>query len=822
MNARRLVLAVLCATGASMLSGPQALAAEAPTIGEEWVTDVASGSATLTARIDPGGADTKYRFEYGTGAELKPVPEGEGDAGEGTEGVVVSVHVQGLLPETSYRFRAVATNSVTGVEGEERSFTTQPAGAGFALPDGRQYELVSPPEKDGAEILGIVGENASRVKGSPGGTAATQASEDGASVTYIASAPVGANSVGNHYSTQVFSTRGAGGWSSQDIATSQPNVSFEFGYGEEYRLFSADLSRALLQRAGASSEPSPAPEVHREVIGREDIFRRDSATGVFQTLLSEEEMTVHRLTTELMGATPDLAHVVFGTGPTYAGEVSELWEWSRRGTQLVSVLPGGEAATGFFPSERWHAISNDGTRVEWSSGSALFASDTATEKTATTEVDAVQGGGGSSGGGSFQVASSDGSRVFFSDSSELTSGASGGGLYMFGVADGKLTYIAAGANVIGADEAATSLYVTSPAVLTTTPNSREQVATEGQSNVYLLHEASAGSWSATFIATTEAGDPRVSRNGAYLTFMSQQSPTGYDNLDANSGQPDEEVYLYSAQANRLECASCNPTGARPVGVYDFGFEHFPSLTMDPTTAWTGHWLAALIPGFNENSVVRAGSGKDPLYQSRVLSDTGRLFFDSADALVPQDVNGREDVYEYEPEGVGSCAHAPGCVALISSGNGAEDSSFVDASASGADVFFTTQDQLAAEDRDSQSDMYDAHVCTAAEPCRSSAVSPSPCTTADQCRSAPAVQPGVFGAPASATFAGAGNPAPSSTTAVKPRQKTRTASQIRAEKLTKALRTCRRRYGSRRSARARCEAQARRNYGKAKTSGRRTK
>ena len=82
------------------------------------------------------------------------------------------------------------------------------------------------------------------------------------------------------------------------------------------------------------------------------------------------------------------------------------------------------------------------------------------------------------------------------------------------------------------------------------------------------------------------------------------------------------------------------------------------------------------------------SGAEELYQSRYLSDSGRLFFNSGDALVPQDVNGTWDVYEYEPEGVGSCGPAAasgsvvyrperetasgvvepaGCVGLISSG-----------------------------------------------------------------------------------------------------------------------------------------------------------
>ena len=70
---------------------------------------------------------------------------------------------------------------------------------------------------------------------------------------------------------------------------------------------------------------------------------------------------------------------------------------------------------------------------------------------------------------------------------------------------------------------------------------------------------------------------------------------------------------------------------------------------DLNAAWFERWLAANRPGLDRRRArVRA------LYQSRYLSDSGRLFFDSSDALVPQDANGTEDVYEYEPAGVGSC------------------------------------------------------------------------------------------------------------------------------------------------------------------------
>ena len=64
---------------------------------------------------------------------------------------------------------------------------------------------------------------------------------------------------------------------------------------------------------------------------------------------------------------------------------------------------------------------------------------------------------------------------------------------------------------------------------------------------------------------------RVSPDGRYLAFMSNRSLTGYDNVDANpaaKGARDEEVYLYDAATKLLLCASCNPNGQPPHGVFD--------------------------------------------------------------------------------------------------------------------------------------------------------------------------------------------------------------------------------------------------------------
>ena len=69
---------------------------------------------------------------------------------------------------------------------------------------------------------------------------------------------------------------------------------------------------------------------------------------------------------------------------------------------------------------------------------------------------------------------------------------------------------------------------------------------------------------------------QVSPNGEYLAFMSDRVLTGYDNEDVTSKHPGNgwtrRSILYDASTERLVCASCNPTGARPEGVDDLG-EH---------------------------------------------------------------------------------------------------------------------------------------------------------------------------------------------------------------------------------------------------------
>ncbi len=73
--------------------------------------------------------------------------------GAGTTNVVVTPQrLDGLSPGTVYHYRVVARSEVPDgsgtfeeFAGPDQTFTTQGSSTSFALPDGREWEQVSPP-----------------------------------------------------------------------------------------------------------------------------------------------------------------------------------------------------------------------------------------------------------------------------------------------------------------------------------------------------------------------------------------------------------------------------------------------------------------------------------------------------------------------------------------------------------------------------------------------------------------------------------------------------------------------------------------------------
>jgi len=832
-----------------------------PTVETESASNVTATGATLQAEINPRGANTEYRFEYGPCASrpmcTAPVPDGEVGSDFGIYSL--SLHPQDLRASTAYHFRVVAHNQFGTVTGEEHAFTTQSAGTATTLPDGRAWEMVSPPDKHGAQIYAI-SQNAGE-----GGV--IQASAGGNAITYVADAPTESEPAGYTNFSQLLSTLGENGWQSRDIAIPHDSATgISVGAGQEYRFFSEDLSQAAIQPFGAfmsslSAEASEQTSYLRSNYSDGDVTQL-CASSCYRPLVTGAPgyANVPARTSfggatggscppllicgpEFLDATPDLGHVLLRSRaqltsvPTVGEE--DLYEWSAGRLALVSVLPGGEAAHQPH-SEGRHALSDDGSRVVWSEGAGhLFLRDMRdVTKSKTVQLDAVQGGSGEGPvSPEFQFISSDGSRVFFTDEQKLTSDSgareSEPDLYECEIVEeaGKpqcklsdLTPAISGelasvqGSVLGASEDGSSVYFVANGALApgavkgTCTGEPGAEAVEEVCNLFVRRGATTSlvavvsgadwpDWNPT-LSPLSHQTARISPDGRWLVFMSQRELTGYDSHDALTGKPDEELYLYDANAGRLACASCNPTGSRPVGE-----EYRSGALYGGDRIWEdGTSLAADIPGWTPFR------GGEALYQSRFLSNSGRLFFNDRDALVPQDVNGTWDVYQYEPPGVGGCSlssvtfsqRSGGCVGLISSGGSIEESAFLDASASGDHVFFLTSARLSLQDYDTAVDVYDAQECTTDSPCpASSAVQPPPCTTGDSCKPAPSPQPDGLGAPASATFSGAGNVvARPSRALVRPRGLTR------QQKLARALRACQRKRGRQRSV---CQRHARARY-----------
>ena len=122
-----------------------------------------------------------------------PIPQA--DIGAGTTPVPLSNPVQGLQPETVYHYRVLARNALGQESGAEQTFTTSATGE-FVLPDDRQWQMVSPPQKQGS-LIEPIGEGF-----------VIQAAADGHAFTYVADAPIEAGPAGYAGEAQVFSARG--------------------------------------------------------------------------------------------------------------------------------------------------------------------------------------------------------------------------------------------------------------------------------------------------------------------------------------------------------------------------------------------------------------------------------------------------------------------------------------------------------------------------------------------------------------------------------------------------------------------------------------
>jgi DNA-binding beta-propeller fold protein YncE len=773
----------------------------APSVNSESVTSTGINSTTLHAEIDPHGFTTRFTFQYLTDAAYEAnesadrfagaaeAPIGGATIGGGAVGQAAAA-ISALLPETEYRFRVIATSECEGpgeppceTVGELSSFNTFPAETA-GLPDGRDYELVSPAEKHGGEVFPAEPDVASCYEckppsgGFPGPRSPMQSAPDGNAVVYEGfpfSLSEGAQFYNEYLSTRVSS----GGWHTTILSPPLPVGGAGYGIQD----FDATLSSDVLLQSGRTTALSPLAPA-----GYDNLYSQSVADpGAFSPLVTSAppNRTTEAFHLEYVGHSTDFTRQFFAANdalteaPDPGSGSSDLYESASGGLKLVNILPGnaavaaGSAFASVSPDR--HAISDDGSHVFWTAGGHLYV-----RENGETTVEIKHAG-------AFLTASSDGERVLLSDgclyevAAEACEDLTGG--------DGGFT------GLVGQSEDLSHVYFVDTAVLNGAEPEHNEQGVEpqsGKSNLYFWDEGQIhfvttlatnipqtngyASDTADWLEEPSLRTAEASPDGVWLAFTSYATLTGYSNFGPTCARdstgafvahaPCSEVFVYDSTTDGMRCVSCNPSGEPPLG----------------------------------SSTLRRIEGETKrMPQPRYLTDAGRLFFDSSDRLSPFDVNGRvEDVYEFEPQGIGDCQVAAGCVRLISPGSGAVDSNFLTMDESGANVFFTTRERLVLIDKDELIDLYDAR--------EGGGTTVDSETTHPECQGEacqPAVAPPNDSTPGSATFEGAGNVSSS------PKAKPKAKSLTRAQKLAKALKACR---GKPKRTRNACERAAHKRYG----------
>ncbi len=692
-----------------------------PTVAEESVSDVAAKSAELHALINPQGPLTRYFFQYldattfeeegESFANAEEVPLGGGVLGSGQVSLAASEVIGGLQPDTEYRYRVVAASNCSVSEsgkvceaaGAARSFHTFPVQAA-GLPDGRGYELVSPPRKYGGQVLPAdpLISSCAPLECKPGVPFQhfpMQSTADGEAIVYEGTrfSPGEGGVIENEYRAQ----RTDGGWVTVNLT---PSLMASKAVTLGYKVFDPSLSRGLF----AQKEPALMPDAPPGYI---DFYTQSTGNPLaLEPLMTVSNVTFQRpdslFKAEYAGASKDLSRVFFEANDALTSEAvdggevkNNLYEWSDGELHLVNFAPGdAETIVGAsFGSGKLfkegdlnaptpvftHAIADDGSHVFWSSETGQVY--VRIDGSLTRKVEDA---------GRFLTAAASGATVLLDN----------GCLYDVEekecedlTVDGEGIHRGGFLGLLGESKDLSHVYFIDTAVLTGSEESDQgEVAVEGKPNLYAYIDG-ATSYVATLLTGDSSSSKRIgdwkaspslrtaeaSPSGRYLAFLSQAPLTGFtENIgpcELGKGEvltvPCPEAFMYDSVEGDLICTSCNKSGASPLG---------------PT-------LLRLIQG---------ASGSMP--QPRYLTDSGRLYFDSRDSLVPADRNaGIEDVYQYEPMGLGGCNHEGGCVDLISAGREDADSNLVTIDETGDNVFFTTRDQLVPADEDDLIDLYDA-------------------------------------------------------------------------------------------------------------------
>jgi hypothetical protein len=831
--------------------GPDQIFTTLPLVEGVSFSEVGAHSATLSANLNVYGVPVTYHFEYGTTTAYGlSTPTAIADS---NESATVTAVIQGLSPGEEYHFRIVTGNEDSSETGIDNLFTALPVQI-QGLPDDREYEMVTPIDKEDAEIYVP---QAASTQNQAEGYATSRLNEvatDGNAVVYQGDPThdgAGESSGNGLGSAYVSRHSPEGGWSQASIQP--PGRRYTY-----YRGFTSSLSTGTLvsptenpeyEEPQLSGERTPSGYVcegkYEEYI---DMYRHPLATEGYQPLFTTIPT---RTPCEFTGYVPDSGSGKLSYFPVYAGasadmsqiffevndallggegavqrELSDdlkqeivngnqhadfLYDSGSEGPTLIDIAPDGKVVPnatfgaphllgvqpGGNPSDFSHVISSDSSRVFWSA----LEGEGANQSAAALYVRENPAQPQSPVNGQDEcTVSTDACTI------QIDKAVGGEGRFWTASSDGSRAFFTKGGlyeyevNSIGGHPGTlTDLTpgVEVQAVVGTSENGSYLYYVDGANKLYMLHEGENG-WEAPVpIATLSSQDGGEVQPIEGLGTLSTNSGGYAGDWVPDIGQRTAEI---TADGEGLAFMSDQPLMAQ--GFSD-GYRNDGEEEVYVYNALTRSLFCASCSQSGEpgSEGFLPVSWSDSYIPTLISEGGGRVFFDSGSSLVSRDTNGDTDVYEWEMEGVGSCGQGQGvdggCIYLLSGGMSDEPSWLLGASLNGSDVFMITRARLTADAQDELYKVFDARIEGV------KALSPPVCTGTG-CQGLPGVPP-TFATPSSVTYAGIGNfTTPTSSNVVKAKAKVLT----RAEKLKSALKACR--HGAK-SRRVSCEKQARRRY-----------
>jgi hypothetical protein len=764
--------------------------------------EVQSTTAALHGKLNPRNSQTDYWFEWGTGdcsqgfcASL-PLNQ-DANAGSGSAEIHVHQTLTDLTPTTTYHFRLMAENAAGRTEGEERTFvtsspSTQCANAGNLgtrlLPECRAWELVSPPDKNGTDVIAD--------------TSRTQAAGDGSAFVFSSLGAFGdamSATAANDYMAKRSTDPDPGdnGWDTHSLIPKIPSLTLRI-LSDKYEPRYIGQMTDDLNKGMFTSFSSPTDDPNVSEVGtlslRSDL--RSPGAGSYELLSSCPlcETTgplpsppnspalggTHRPL--LVGTSSDLHFAAFElrdrrTADAPADERSRLYEAEADSGEirLAGRVPAANQQTcddasgspctvpavsvggpGAFNSDTPHAVSSgtDGRTLVFFTIPMNAAGTEVDEKSTAGDLyvridgrETVKINVSERGSGNVNVspvrfldAAPDGSIVYFSSKEALTNDAvADGTVKLYGydttkpVASDNLLYLSphtvSGGNVtgvIGSSEDGSYVYFLADKQLV------EGEPTFASAGIFLWHEGAL-----RYIGPV--GDNTSLRlrssivNHELAPYEARVTTDGKRLLfvtDIGAG-----ILSKSGQADYDHGNNCLSSGCREFYLYDA--EADVSQCVSCTTDG--------LPSSNVIGWIRAfnGSAQASFHEASTLSEDGRfVFFSTAESLVPSDSNGAVDAYVFDS--------TTGEQKLISSGENQYASYFLAASRDGSDIFFVTRERLSKWDVDNNYDAYDARIGGGfPEP-----PPPPPSCQGDACQPpSPTLNDPT---PASSSFIGAGN------------------------------------------------------------------